>query len=77
MFPARLTARRSGESRIAVIAGMTSTWLQKTEKFFSPSALARSSVTAVEGAVVSKPMPKKTTCRSGFSRASFSASIGE
>jgi len=28
--------------------------LQKTEKFLSPSALARSRVTAVEGAVVSK-----------------------
>ena len=32
------------------------TWLQKTEKFSTPSFLARYNVSAVEGAVVSKPM---------------------
>ena len=69
--------RMSGESRIARIAGMMVTWLQKTEKLRMPSALARISVSAVEGAVVSKPMAKNMTCRSGFARASFSASAGE
>ena len=34
----------------------------------TPSALARFSVSAVDGAVVSKPIAKKTTSRSGFSR---------
>ncbi len=42
-----------------------------------PSALARFSVSAVDGAVVSKPIAKKTTSRSGFSRAIRSASSGE
>ena len=53
------------------------TWLQKQEKFRMPSALARMSVSAVDGAVVSKPIAKKTTSRSGFSRAIRSASSGE
>ena len=56
---------------------MMVTWLQKTEKLRMPSALARISVSAVEGAVVSKPMAKNMTCRSGLARASFSASAGE
>ena len=56
---------------------MIVTWLQKTEKFRIPSACARFSVRAVEGVVVSKPIAKKTTSRSGFSRAIFSASSGE
>lgn len=74
MNPSR---RRSGESRIALIAGMIVTWLQKTEKFPSPSALARSTVIAVDGAVVSKPIARKTTFLSGFCRAILSASSGE
>ena len=37
----------------------------------------RSSVSAVEGAVVSKPMAKNTTLRSGFCWAIFRASSGE
>jgi hypothetical protein len=53
------------------------TWLQKTEKFAIPCARAWRSVTAVEGAVVSKPMAKKITSRSGLARASSSASNGE
>ena len=53
------------------------TWLQKTEKFAMRSASARSSVRAVEGAVVSKPMATKTTRRSGSSIANFRASMGE
>ena len=51
-----------------------STWLQKTLKFFSPSALACRMATAVGGVVVSKPMAKKTTSLSGLARAIFSAS---
>ena len=39
-----------------------------------PSARARISVSAVEGAVVSNPIAKNITCRSGLLRASFSAS---
>ena len=53
------------------------TWLQKQKKFSTPSALARLSVSAVEGAVVSKPMAKKTTGRSGCCLAMRSASSGE
>ena len=41
------------------------------------SARARMSVSAVDGAVVSKPMAKNITCLSGFALASFSASDGE
>ena len=63
--------RMSGESRMARIAGMMVTWLQKTEKLRMPSALARISVSAVEGAVVSKPMAKNITCRSGIGARQF------
>jgi D-sedoheptulose 7-phosphate isomerase len=42
-----------------------------------PSFLACNMVNAVEGIVVSKPMPKNTTSRSGNLRASARASIGE
>ena len=42
-----------------------------------PSAFARLSVSAVDGAVVSKPIAKKTTWRSGSLRAIRSASSGE
>src|ERR1700733_6388062 len=41
------------------------------------SRFARMSVSAVEGAVVSNPIAKKMTCRSGFLRAICSASAGE
>ena len=71
------SSRRSGESRIALIAGMIVTWLQKSEKFRTPSTLARFTVSAVDGVVVSKPIAKKTTSRSGFSRAILRASSGE
>ena len=47
------------------------------EKFVTPSALARFSVSAVDGAVVSKPIAKNTTSLSGFSFAIRSASSGE
>ena len=59
------------------MAGMIVTWLQNTEKFRIPSALARMSVSAVEGAVVSNPIAKNITWRSGLLRASLSASVGE
>ena len=48
------------------MAGMIVTWLQNTEKFSSPSPAARSTVIAVDGAVVSKPMAMNTTRLSGF-----------
>ena len=47
------------------------------KKLDIPSARARLSVSAVEGAVVSKPIAKKTTSRSGLARAIRSASSGE
>ena len=59
------------------MAGTIVTWLQKMEKFSSPSAAARSTVMAVDGAVVSKPMAMNTTRLSGFCRAIFSESSGE
>jgi len=40
---------------MALIAGMIVTWLQKIEKLSRPSAAARSTVIAVDGAVVSNP----------------------
>ena len=64
-------------ARMARIAGMIVTWLQKTEKLRMPSDFARMIVSAVDGAVVSKPMAKNITCLSGLRRASFSASEGE
>ncbi len=75
--PMKPSSRMSGESRIALIAGTMVTWLQKTEKLSSPSSRARNSVAAVDGAVVSKPTAKKTTCRSRDSRAIRKASSGE
>ena len=75
--PMKPSRRRSGESRIAVIGGMTTTWLQNTEKFSRPSRAARRIVIAVDGVVVSKPMAMNTTRRSGFARAIFRASSGE
>ena len=59
------------------MAGMIVTWLQKMEKFSSPSALARSTVMADDGAVVSNPMAMNTIRLSGLSRAILSESSGE
>ncbi len=69
--------RQVGDSMIAAIAGGTSTCETSSEKFSMPSRLAWWTVIALAGAVVSKPMPKKTTWRSRLSRARFSASSGE
>ncbi len=53
------------------------TWLQKIEKLSILSAAARSTVMAVDGAVVSKPIAMNTTSLSGFCLAIFSESSGE
>ena len=68
---------RSGDSSSARSGGTIVTWLHMTEKFLRFSARARLSVSAVEGAVVSKPMAKNTTSRSGFCLAIRKASSGE
>ena len=65
-----------GESRSAVIAGGTSTWLTRTLKLSMPRRAASATAIAFAGAVVSKPTAKNTTCRSGFARAILSASSG-
>ena len=75
--PTKPSSRRSGDSSSARSGGTISTWLHMQVKLRMPSALARFSVSAVEGAVVSKPIAKKTTSRSGFSRAMRRASSGE
>jgi hypothetical protein len=66
-----------GVSRIARSGGTIVTWFEKAEKLRTPAARARSSVIAVAGAVVSKPIAKKTTSRSGSACAIASASRGE
>ena len=62
---------------IASIAGGTRTWLTSRLKFSMPRRWAWWTVIAFGGAVVSNPMPKNTTCLSGFARAISRASIGE
>ncbi len=75
--PMNPSSRRSGDSSSARSGGTIVTWLQTQLKLRCPSALARLSVSAVDGAVVSNPIAKNTTSRSGFSRAIRSASSGE
>ncbi len=75
--PMNPSSLRSGDSRMALMAGRIVTWLQRTEKFRTPSAAARRTVSAVEGAVVSNPIATKTTRRSGCCRAIRSASSGK
>ena len=75
--PMNPSSRRSGDSSSARSGGTIVTWLHTHEKFGTPSAFARFSVSAVDGAVVSKPIAKNTTSRSGFSLARRSASSGE
>jgi hypothetical protein len=62
---------------MAAMAGGTRTCDTSSEKFFTPRRLASNTVIALAGAVVSKPMPKKTTCLSGLSLAIVRASSGE
>ena len=59
------------------MAGGVSTWLHSTEKLRRPRARAWRSTDAVGGVVVSKPMARNTTSRSGCCCASFSASMAE
>ncbi|MNT81110.1 hypothetical protein D3C72_2206700 [compost metagenome] len=59
------------------MAAGVSTWLQKIEKFFRSFWMAKRSASAVGGVVVSKPMAKKTTSRSGSASAILSASSVE
>jgi hypothetical protein len=66
----------SGSCRIAAIAGGTSTCETSIEKFVTPSRRAVWTAMALAGAVVSKPIAKKTTRRPGFSRAIRTASRG-
>ncbi len=75
--PTKPSMLMSGSASSACSGGTIATWLQKQEKLPTPSAFARCSVSAVEGAVVSNPIAKKTTSRSGLARASWSASSGE
>ena len=62
---------------MALMAGMIVTWLQNMEKLSIPCARARSTVIAVDGAVVSNPIAMNTTRLSGFALAIFSESSGE
>ena len=75
--PMKPSSRRSGESSSARSGGTIVTWLHMQRKFGTPSAFARFKVSAVDGAVVSKPIAKKMIVRSGFSFAIRSASSGE
>ena len=75
--PMKPSRRRSGDSISARSGGTIVTWLHMTEKFRTPSARARLSVNAVEGAVVSNPIAKKITSRSGLLLAIRRASRGE
>ena len=75
--PMKPSSCRSGDSSSARSGGTIVTWLQMQRKLSMPSSFARRSVSAVDGAVVSKPIAKNTTTRSGFSRAIRSASSGE
>lgn len=69
--------RQFGDCMIASMAGGTRTWDTSRLKFLMPSLRAWYTVMALGGAVVSKPMPKKTTSRSGFCWAIRRASSGE
>ena len=57
--------------------GGTSTCETRMEKLLMPCCFACQTAMALAGAVVSKPMAKKTTFLSGFARAIFRQSIGE
>ena len=71
------SSRTSFDSRMLLMAAGVSTWLQNTLKLASPSSRARRIATAVGGVVVSKPIAKNTTSRSGCSCAMRIASALE
>ena len=57
--------------------GGTRTWETRIEKFRMLCCFACQTDMALAGAVVSKPMAKKTTFLCGLARAIFKQSIGE
>ena len=59
------------------MAAGVSTWQHSTLKLLKARAAACSITKAVGGVVVSKPMAKKTTSRSGFCSAMSIASAAE
>ena len=59
------------------MTGGTSTWETSTLKFDSRRLRAIQTAIAFGGDVVSKPIAKNTTCRSGLAAARFTASSGE
>jgi hypothetical protein len=59
-----------------VMAAGVSTWLHSTLKLVRPSAAACLMTSAVGGVVVSKPMAKNTTSRSGLSPARALERVG-
>ena len=76
--PRKPCTRLPGACRIAAIAGGTSTCETSIEKFVEPRASApRQTAIAFAGAVVSKPMPKKTTCAVRVRARERTASSGE
>ena len=75
--PRKPRTRLPGACRIAVIIGGTSTCETSTLKFVSRRFRASHTAIALGGAVVSKPMAKNTTLRSGRDAARLTASSGE
>ena len=75
--PRNPCTRLAGDARMAVIAGGTSTCETSTLKFVEPAPCASQTAIALGGRVVSKPIAKNTTLRSGFAAARFTASSGE
>ncbi len=75
--PRKACTRLPGDCKIAVMAGGVSTCETSTEKLVSPRLCAAATAMALAGAVVSNPIAKNTTARSGLAAASFTASRGE
>ena len=65
---AAMSARSAGSTRLS---------MENTVKLPAPLRRASMTAAAVPGAVVSKPTPRKTNCRSGSASAMSSASMGE
>src|SRR5690348_3959098 len=69
--------RFCGDTMRARIAGGTRTWETSMEKFLRHSRFACQAAMALGGAVVSKPIARKTTFLSGLARAILTASVEE
>ncbi|OPZ42647.1 MAG: hypothetical protein BWY94_02075 [Actinobacteria bacterium ADurb.BinA094] len=67
----------SPSSSSALSASGMVLWRARIEKLRTPRCRASTTAAAVVGAVVSKPMPTKTTSRVGSAAASSTASSGE